>query len=228
MSGPGPTACSPTSSAPSWLAGCRRLHRRYERNTDHFLAIAGTTAALICHHRPVRQSAPRSNGGQAPLHRCHRHPACSARERERLLAAHRRLRTAHVRPGAEQLAATLTSQLSAEPPATVNAFAEQLSWALYRLDRKEYGHDLSSDSFLHTRAAIVAAGRETYEATLHDRVFNDVSSAADLARDGTCSEPLARSGTLHSSGEEAYRVLHACAGGRRPGRESLRPGGHPS
>ncbi len=43
-------------------------------------------------------------------------------------------------------------------------FAEQLSWALYRLDHKEYGHDLSSDSFLYARAAVVAAGRETYEA----------------------------------------------------------------
>ncbi|MFF3755013.1 DUF4240 domain-containing protein [Streptomyces sp. NPDC002018] len=75
-------------------------------------------------------------------------------------------------PDAEQLAAALTSRLSAGPPATVIGFAEQLSWALYRLDRKEYGHDLSSDSFLYTRAAVVAAGREVHEALLRDpRLF---------------------------------------------------------
>ncbi|MER8012518.1 DUF4240 domain-containing protein [Streptomyces sp. NPDC094149] len=51
--------------------------------------------------------------------------------------------------------------------------------ALYRLDRKEYGHDLSSDSFLYTRAAVVTAGRETYEAVLRDpQLF--VPYAADL------------------------------------------------
>jgi transposase len=35
----------------SWLAGCRRLHRRYERKVDHFLAFVGIGAALICHRR---------------------------------------------------------------------------------------------------------------------------------------------------------------------------------
>ncbi|WBY24786.1 IS5 family transposase (plasmid) [Streptomyces goshikiensis] len=35
----------------SWLAGCRRLHRRYERKAEHFLAFAGIAAALICHRR---------------------------------------------------------------------------------------------------------------------------------------------------------------------------------
>lgn len=54
-------------------------------------------------------------------------------------------------PDAEQLAAALTNRLAAGPLATVMGFAEQLSWALYRLDRKEYGHDLSSDSFLYAR-----------------------------------------------------------------------------
>ncbi|MEV5177209.1 DUF4240 domain-containing protein [Streptomyces flaveolus] len=58
-------------------------------------------------------------------------------------------------------------------------FAEQFPWALYRLDRKEYGHDLSSDSFLYARAAVVAAGRETYEAVLrYPQLF--VPYAADL------------------------------------------------
>jgi transposase len=37
----------------SWLAGCRRLHRRYERKSEHFLAFAGIAAALICHRRLV-------------------------------------------------------------------------------------------------------------------------------------------------------------------------------
>ncbi|MER6405756.1 IS5 family transposase [Streptomyces viridosporus] len=35
----------------SWLAGCRRLHRRYERKADHFLAFVGIAAALLCHRR---------------------------------------------------------------------------------------------------------------------------------------------------------------------------------
>ncbi|AJF69418.1 transposase [Streptomyces vietnamensis] len=37
----------------SWLGGCRRLHRRYERKAEHFLAFAGITAALICYRRPT-------------------------------------------------------------------------------------------------------------------------------------------------------------------------------
>ncbi|WP_372337639.1 transposase [Streptomyces sp. MK5] len=37
----------------SWLAGCRRLHRRYERKAEHFLAFAGIAAALICRRRLV-------------------------------------------------------------------------------------------------------------------------------------------------------------------------------
>ncbi|MEU5770291.1 IS5 family transposase [Streptomyces asoensis] len=35
----------------AWLSGCRRLHRRYERKADHFLAFAGIAAALICYRR---------------------------------------------------------------------------------------------------------------------------------------------------------------------------------
>lgn len=38
----------------SWLAGCRRLHRRYERKAEHFLAFVGITAALIAHRRLAR------------------------------------------------------------------------------------------------------------------------------------------------------------------------------
>ena len=35
----------------SWLSGCRRLHRRYERKPEHFLAFVGIAAALICYRR---------------------------------------------------------------------------------------------------------------------------------------------------------------------------------
>jgi transposase len=35
----------------SWLSGFRRLHRRYERLADHFLAFVGIAAALICYRR---------------------------------------------------------------------------------------------------------------------------------------------------------------------------------
>ncbi|GGJ63869.1 hypothetical protein GCM10010121_088170 [Streptomyces brasiliensis] len=35
----------------AWLAGCRRLHRRYERKAEHFLAFAGIAATLICYCR---------------------------------------------------------------------------------------------------------------------------------------------------------------------------------
>ncbi|MFE0876030.1 transposase [Streptomyces smyrnaeus] len=38
----------------SWLAGCRRLHRRYECKADHFLAFAGIAATLICYRRLAR------------------------------------------------------------------------------------------------------------------------------------------------------------------------------
>jgi transposase len=31
----------------AWLTGCRRLHRRYERKPDHFLAFTALAAALI-------------------------------------------------------------------------------------------------------------------------------------------------------------------------------------
>jgi len=35
----------------SWLAGCRRLHRRYERKAGHFLAFTALACTLICHRR---------------------------------------------------------------------------------------------------------------------------------------------------------------------------------
>lgn len=43
----------------SWLAGCRRLHRRYERKPEHFLAFVGISAVLICHRSvPVCRMIP--------------------------------------------------------------------------------------------------------------------------------------------------------------------------
>ncbi|MFE1987442.1 IS5 family transposase [Streptomyces mirabilis] len=38
----------------SWLAGCRRLHRRYERKAEHFLAFIGVASALIGCRRLIR------------------------------------------------------------------------------------------------------------------------------------------------------------------------------
>ncbi|MEU6005416.1 DUF4240 domain-containing protein [Streptomyces sp. NPDC047453] len=99
-------------------------------------------------------------------------------------------------PDAEQLAAALTDRLSAGTQATVVGFAEQLSWALYRLDRKEYGHDLPGDSFLCTRAAVVAAGRDAYAVVLRDpRLF------APYAEDVVRAESL-----LHVPDEDYRRV----------------------
>ncbi|MFF7674678.1 DUF4240 domain-containing protein [Actinacidiphila glaucinigra] len=88
-------------------------------------------------------------------------------------------------PDAEQLVAALTSRLVEGPLATVEQFAEQLSWALYRLDRMEYGHALSGDAFLYTRPAVVAAGRETY-----DRVLQDPAECEPFATAGVWAEGL--------------------------------------
>lgn len=81
-------------------------------------------------------------------------------------------------PDAELLAATLTERLVQSPLSLVIGFAEQLSWALYRLDRKEYGHDLGGDAFLYTRAAVVAAGRTEFDSVLqHPSAFTSYAIA---------------------------------------------------
>lgn len=38
----------------SWLAGCRRLCRHYERKADHFLAFTSIACTLICYRRLTR------------------------------------------------------------------------------------------------------------------------------------------------------------------------------
>nr|WP_236072057.1 DUF4240 domain-containing protein [Streptomyces polyasparticus] len=88
-------------------------------------------------------------------------------------------------PDAEILAATLTERLGQCPLAQVIGFAEQLSWALYRLDRKEHAHDLGGDAFLYTRAAIVAAGRTEF-----DSVLQDPSAFTPYAANLIWAEPL--------------------------------------
>jgi transposase len=35
----------------AWLAGCHRLHRRYERKAEHFLAFTSLACTLICYRR---------------------------------------------------------------------------------------------------------------------------------------------------------------------------------
>lgn len=35
----------------AWLTGCGRLHRRYERKADHFLAFTSIACTLICWRR---------------------------------------------------------------------------------------------------------------------------------------------------------------------------------
>ncbi|WP_234345247.1 MULTISPECIES: DUF4240 domain-containing protein [Streptomyces] len=45
-------------------------------------------------------------------------------------------------PGSERLAVALTNHLAQAPVCVVTGFAEQLAWALYRLDRRELGQNL--------------------------------------------------------------------------------------
>ncbi|WP_407698299.1 hypothetical protein [Streptomyces marianii] len=41
----------PTADPTAWLSGCHRLHRRYERKADHFLAFTSIACTLICYRR---------------------------------------------------------------------------------------------------------------------------------------------------------------------------------
>ncbi|MEU0600878.1 DUF4240 domain-containing protein [Streptomyces sp. NPDC006393] len=71
-------------------------------------------------------------------------------------------------PDADALAAALTARLAAGPVSLITEFAEQLAWALYRLDLQEYGRCLSGDAFLYARAAVVADGGEAHWRVLQD------------------------------------------------------------
>ncbi|MFF4346948.1 DUF4240 domain-containing protein [Streptomyces sp. NPDC001530] len=93
-------------------------------------------------------------------------------------------------PDGVGLAAGLIGVLVAGPLYAVIGFAEQLSWALYRLDRWQFGlqpkgRELSGDQFLYTRAAVVAAGRAEYE-----RVLTDSSRFAPYAAAPVSAESL--------------------------------------
>jgi hypothetical protein len=60
----------------AWLAGCRRLHRRYERKADHFLAFTSIACTLIC-CRKLCGAGARENGVQpGGGRRCHGTRAC--------------------------------------------------------------------------------------------------------------------------------------------------------
>ncbi|GGU46177.1 hypothetical protein GCM10010244_85020 [Streptomyces coeruleorubidus] len=43
----------------SWLGGCRRLHRRYERKAEHFLAFIAIACSLICYRRLTNETTSR-------------------------------------------------------------------------------------------------------------------------------------------------------------------------
>ncbi|MET7828925.1 DUF4240 domain-containing protein [Streptomyces sp. NPDC005386] len=94
-------------------------------------------------------------------------------------------RPAEPDPDAELLAATLTERLARSLLSLVIGFAEQLSWALYRLDRKEYGHDLGGNASLYTRAPVVAADRTEF-----DSVLRAPAAFALYATDLIWAEPL--------------------------------------
>ncbi len=50
----------------SWLAGCRRLHRRYERKAEHFLAFTSIACTLICYRRLVPTKSRKAQVLAAP------------------------------------------------------------------------------------------------------------------------------------------------------------------
>ncbi|MEV0494316.1 LysR substrate-binding domain-containing protein [Streptomyces atratus] len=74
--------------------------------------------------------------------------------------------------------------------------AEQMPSALSRLDRRECGSELWADTFLYTRAAVVAAGREEFEGVL-----------GEDARFTPCVTDLVRSEGLLSVPDLAYRHI---------------------
>ncbi|MFB6959081.1 DUF4240 domain-containing protein [Streptomyces sp. NPDC056309] len=97
-------------------------------------------------------------------------------------------------PDAEQLAAALTDRLSAGTQGRSSGPPSSCRGPSTNWTARSTGHDLSGDSFLYTRAAVVAAGRDAYAAVLRDpRLF------APYAEDLVWAERL-----LHVP-DEAYR-----------------------
>lgn len=120
-----------------------------------------------------------------------------------------RCRPAAPDPDGAGLSAGLIRTLVAGPLYAVIGFAEQLSWALYRLDRGQFGlqstgRQLSGDQFLYARAAVVAAGRAEYE-----RVVIDPSRFIPYAAGRVGAESL-----IHVP-DEAYERISGAVWDRR-------------
>ncbi|WP_306368346.1 hypothetical protein [Nocardiopsis sp. CC223A] len=96
-------------------------------------------------------------------------------------------------PDGDHLAGFLVARPSNGPVAEAAGCAERLSEALYRLDRREYGEEPSSDAFLCTRAAVVAADRAAYEEVPADPVLF-----------GPCAEEPIRAEPLFYVPDRAY------------------------
>lgn len=96
----------------SWLAGCRRLHQRYERKTEHFLAFTGIACTLICYRRLAKWDhvlvEVSAGGAEEPqltlwsrasrVCRCRRPPWSSRTDQDRSLLASRRSVQHYPRP----------------------------------------------------------------------------------------------------------------------------------
>ncbi|MEW1773467.1 IS5 family transposase [Streptomyces sp. NPDC086777] len=55
----------------AWLAGCRRLHRRYERKAEHFLAFIAIAASLIgCRRLTQHRTPPAPDQTTCPSDTC--------------------------------------------------------------------------------------------------------------------------------------------------------------
>lgn len=106
--------------------------------------------------------------------------------------------------------------LVAGPLHAVIGFAEQLAWALYRLDRWQFGlqpkgRELSGDQYLHTRAAVVATGRAEYDRVLIDPCRFIAYAAGPVSTESLLYVP-----------DEAYERISASSGTGGPATTSSR------
>ena len=116
-------------------------------------------------------------------------------------------RPAGADPGAERLAAELTGRLARSALFVVAGFAEQLSWTLFRPDRREYGEGLSGDAFLHARGAVVAAGRTACEDVMRDPADFVPYAAGHIRAEGLLSVPDRTVRTHHRRAVGAHHPL---------------------